>query len=72
MLVLEDSGMVFTGAGMLGHLQSDGIYEDIEVVPVPKKEENTVSGRLRPEEDYDDVEEAEDQPTENEEQNGHF
>lgn len=67
MLVLEDSGMVSTGAGMLGNLQSDGIYEDIEVAPLPKKEENTVSRLFMPEEGYDDVEEPEDHPTENEE-----
>ena len=67
MLVLENSWMVSTGAGMLGHLQSEGIYEDIEVDPVPKKEENTVSRLLMLEEGYDDAEEPEDQPTENDE-----
>lgn len=67
MLVLEDSWMVSTGASMLGHLQSDGVYEDIEVVPVPKKEENTVSRLLMLEEGYDDAEEPEDQSIENDE-----
>ena len=61
---IRDASM---GAGMLGHLQSEGIYEDIEVDPVPKKEENTVSRLLMLEEGYDDAEEPEDQPTENDE-----
>ena len=71
----EDAGVRCAGvstttalcAGMLGHLQSEGIYEDIEVDPVPKKEENTVSRLLMLEEGYDDAEEPEDQPTENDE-----
>lgn len=38
MLVLQGFGMVSTGSGTLGHLQSGGIYEDIEVVPVQKRQ----------------------------------
>lgn len=72
MLVLEHSGMVSTGSGVLGNLQSDGVYEDIEVVPVTKKEENARSRLLMPEDGYDDAEEPEGQPTESEEEcNGH-
>ncbi|OBS72668.1 hypothetical protein A6R68_12746 [Neotoma lepida] len=58
----EDADVHCVGSGMLGHLQSDGIYEDIEVVPVQKKEEKTTLSRLlMQEEGYDDAEEPEDQ-----------
>ncbi|XP_051001058.1 scavenger receptor cysteine-rich domain-containing protein SCART1 [Acomys russatus] len=48
------------GCGMLGHQQSDGVYEDIEVGPVQKKEKTTASMILMQEEGYDDAEEPED------------
>ncbi|KAM6182250.1 scavenger receptor cysteine-rich domain-containing protein SCART1-like [Erethizon dorsatum] len=56
----EDAGVHCSGSGMSEHLPSEGVYEDIEALPVEKKEERpSASGNLVLEEDYDDAEEPE-------------
>ncbi|XP_012368851.1 scavenger receptor cysteine-rich domain-containing protein SCART1-like [Octodon degus] len=52
------SHVPLTGLGVSEHLPSEGVYEDIETLPVAKNEERaSVAGNLVLEEDYDDAEE---------------
>lgn len=60
---------------MSEHLPSEGVYEDIEALPVEKKEETlSLSGNLVLEEGYDDAEDPEEdcgEETEEMEQQSH-
>lgn len=52
--------LAFAGAGLSGHQPSEGVYEDIEAVPVGEKDGASPESRdPTQEEDYDDVAEPE-------------
>nr|XP_023417276.1 scavenger receptor cysteine-rich domain-containing protein SCART1-like [Cavia porcellus] len=52
--------LTFMGSRMSEHLPSEGVYEDIEALPVEKKEERlSLSGNFVLEEGYDDAEDPE-------------
>ncbi|KAM5140141.1 LOW QUALITY PROTEIN: scavenger receptor cysteine-rich domain-containing protein SCART1 [Callospermophilus lateralis] len=56
----EDAGVHCSGSGLSGNQASEGVYEDIEAVPVREKDEVSPESRgPMQEEDYDDAAEPE-------------
>lgn len=69
--LLKGSGVAFAGSGTLGNLPSEGVYEDIGVVPLGDKDEGLrASGAPVLEEEYDDAEEPGLDPEEGEAEEG--